>query len=58
MIKEVRMLLPKKELIQVEYIGKSNDYYEDIYIPPGVLKSKICGAIYLAPKWKSVPPNS
>ena len=35
MNKEVRMLLPKKDLIQVEYIGKINDYYyEDIYIPP------------------------
>ena len=34
MNKEVRMLLPKKDLIQVEYIGKINNYYEDIYIPP------------------------
>ena len=34
MKKEVRMLLPKKELIQVEDIGKINNYYEDIYIPP------------------------
>ena len=24
----------KKDLIQVEYIGKINNYYEDIYIPP------------------------
>ena len=24
----------KKVLIQVEYIGNSNNYYEDIYIPP------------------------
>ena len=24
----------KNEIIQVEYIGKSNNYYEDIYIPP------------------------
>ena len=24
----------KKVLIQVEYIGKINNYYEDIYIPP------------------------
>ena len=32
MNKEVGMLLPPKELIQVEYIGKSNNYYEDIYI--------------------------
>ena len=34
--KEVGMLLPKKELIiiQVEYIGKNNNYCEDIYIPP------------------------
>ena len=24
----------KKELIQVEYIGKINNYYEDIYISP------------------------
>ena len=24
----------KKELIQVEYIGKINNYCEDIYIPP------------------------
>ena len=31
MNKEVRMLLPKKDLIQVEYIGKINNYYEDIY---------------------------
>ena len=32
------MLLPKIEVLQVEYIriyvGKSNNYYEDIYIPP------------------------
>ena len=34
MNKEVGMLLPKKELIQVEYIGKINNYCEDIYIPP------------------------
>ena len=34
MNKEVRMLLPKKDLIQVEYIGKIKNYYEDIYIPP------------------------
>ena len=34
MNKEVRMLLPKKDLIQVEYIGKINNYYEDVYIPP------------------------
>ena len=34
MNKEVRMLLPKKDLKQVEYIGKINNYYEDIYIPP------------------------
>ena len=34
MNKEVRMLLPKKDLIQVEYTGKINNYYEDIYIPP------------------------
>ena len=34
MNREVRMLLPKKDLIQVEYIGKINNYYEDIYIPP------------------------
>ena len=34
MNKELRMLLPKKDLIQVEYIGKINNYYEDIYIPP------------------------
>ena len=34
MNKEVRMLLPKKDLIQVEYIGKINNYYEDIYLPP------------------------
>ena len=34
MNKEVRMLLPKTDLIQVEYIGKINNYYEDIYIPP------------------------
>ena len=33
MNKEVRMLLTKKDLIQVEYIGKINNYYEDIYIP-------------------------
>ena len=33
MNKEVRMLLPKKDLIQVE-LGKINNYYEDIYIPP------------------------
>ena len=32
MNKEVGMLLPKKELIQVEYIGKSINYYEDIYV--------------------------
>ena len=31
MNKEVRMLMPKNDLIQVEYI---NNYYEDIYIPP------------------------
>ena len=24
----------KKDLIQVEYIGKINNYYEDIYTPP------------------------
>ena len=24
----------KKDLIQVEYIGKINNYYEDIYITP------------------------
>ena len=24
----------KKDLIQVECIGKINNYYEDIYIPP------------------------
>ena len=34
MNKEVRMLPPKKGLIQVEYIGQINNYYEDIYIPP------------------------
>ena len=34
MNKEIGMMLPKKELIQVEYVGKSNNYYEDIYIPP------------------------
>ena len=34
MNKEVGMLLPKKELIQVEYIGKIHNYCEDIYIPP------------------------
>ena len=34
MNKEVSMLLPKKDLIRVEYIGKINNYYEDIYIPP------------------------
>ena len=34
MNKEVGMLLQKKELIQVEYIGKINNYCEDIYIPP------------------------
>ena len=34
MNKEVRMLLPKKDLIHLEYIGKINNYYEDIYIPP------------------------
>ena len=34
MNKEVRMLLPQKDLIQVEYIVKINNYYEDIYIPP------------------------
>ena len=35
MNKEIGMMLPKKELIQVEYIGESNNYYEDIYnIPP------------------------
>ena len=34
MNKEVRILLPKKDLIQVEYIGKINNYYENIYIPP------------------------
>ena len=32
MNKEVGMLLPKKELIQVEYIAKINNYCEDIYI--------------------------
>ena len=31
MNKEIRMILPKKELIQVEYIGESINYYEDIY---------------------------
>ena len=30
MNKEVRMLLPKKDLV----VGKINNYYEDIYIPP------------------------
>ena len=34
MNKEVGMLLPKKDVIQVEYIGKINNYYDDIYIPP------------------------
>ena len=34
MKKEVGMLLPKKDVIQVEYIGKINNYCEDIYIPP------------------------
>ena len=33
MNKEVRMLLPKKDLIQVG-VWKINNYYEDIYIPP------------------------
>ena len=35
MNKEVGMLLPKKELIQVEYSYREiNNYCEDIYIPP------------------------
>ena len=33
MNKEVRMLLPKKDL-NTSGVGKINNYYEDIYIPP------------------------
>ena len=36
---KVGMLLPKKELIQVE-LWKSSNYYEDIYIPYSGLFSK------------------
>ena len=32
--KKVGMLLAKRELIKLKYIGKSKNYYEDIYIPP------------------------
>ena len=31
MNKEIGMILPKKELIQVDPVGESNNYYEDIY---------------------------
>ena len=34
MNKEVRMLLPKKDLATTSGVGKINNYYEDIYIPP------------------------
>ena len=34
MNKEVGMLLPKKELMYTSGVGKSNNYYEGIYIPP------------------------
>ena len=34
MNKEVGMLLPKKELDNTSGVGKSNNYCEDIYIPP------------------------
>ena len=33
MNKEVGMLLPQKRAITSE-VGKSNNYYEDIYMPP------------------------
>ena len=32
MSEEVRMLLPKKDLIQVEYIGKINNYYDSVWL--------------------------
>ena len=34
MNKEIGMMLPKKELIYTSGVGKSNNYYEEIYIPP------------------------
>ena len=34
MNKEVRMLLPKKELYNTSGVGKIKNYCEDIYIPP------------------------
>ena len=35
MNKEVRMLLPKKRpTCNTSGVGKINNYYEDIYIPP------------------------
>ena len=33
MNKEVGMLLPKKELYNTSGVEKSNNYYEDIYMP-------------------------
>ena len=34
MNKEVRMLLPKKDLYTTSGVRKINNYYEDIYKPP------------------------
>ena len=34
MNKEVRMLLPKKDLATTSGVGKINNYYEYIYLPP------------------------
>ena len=34
MNKEVRMLLPKKDLYNTSGVGKINNCYEDIYISP------------------------
>ena len=47
MNKEVGMLLPKKELIQVYIVGKSNNFYEDIYICTSLQQHPLTNHTYI-----------